>query len=179
MEGVNKGWSSDLEEQSSPSGGPDEGDIDDDDKVVREIMEKAIRGSAIDTYEEAIGELRQLSAGLFGAPSGTKRPRLEVESLDIQDFLAGQLEVIQRLRLEEKRSERKDLSHEGTGADNSQPDGRAMENGGLHDEAGRVNEHIGPVQFNMGGIQVDADDMLKRLKVNMSALDQEIKYVHS
>jgi hypothetical protein len=29
----------------------------------------------------------------------------------------------------------------------------------------RVNEHIGPVQFNMGGIQVDADDMLQRLKV--------------
>lgn len=30
---------------------------------------------------------------------------------------------------------------------------------------GKVNEHIGPVQFNMGGIQVDADDMLQRLKV--------------
>ncbi|KYK58949.1 dynein light intermediate chain [Drechmeria coniospora] len=27
-----------------------------------------------------------------------------------------------------------------------------------------VNDHIGPVQFNMGGIQVDADDMLQRLK---------------
>ncbi|KPM35377.1 hypothetical protein AK830_g11191 [Neonectria ditissima] len=27
-----------------------------------------------------------------------------------------------------------------------------------------VSEHIGPVQFNMGGIQVDADDMLQRLK---------------
>jgi dynein light intermediate chain 1, cytosolic len=35
----------------------------------------------------------------------------------------------------------------------------------LADEA-RVNEHIGPVQFNMGGIQVDADDMLQRLKVS-------------
>ncbi|KAI4178184.1 MAG: hypothetical protein L6R41_008512, partial [Letrouitia leprolyta] len=28
----------------------------------------------------------------------------------------------------------------------------------------RVNEYIGPVQFNMGGIQVDADEMVKRLK---------------
>lgn len=27
-----------------------------------------------------------------------------------------------------------------------------------------ISEHIGPVQFNMGGIQVDADDMLQRLK---------------
>ncbi|KAL8916544.1 MAG: hypothetical protein Q9172_006261, partial [Xanthocarpia lactea] len=31
-------------------------------------------------------------------------------------------------------------------------------------EPGKVNEHIGPVQFNMGGIQVDADEMVKRLK---------------
>lgn len=28
-----------------------------------------------------------------------------------------------------------------------------------------VSDHIGPVQFNVGGIQVDADDMLRRLKV--------------
>ena len=29
----------------------------------------------------------------------------------------------------------------------------------------RVNEHIGPVQLNYGGIQVDADDMLRNIKV--------------
>jgi dynein light intermediate chain 1 len=34
------------------------------------------------------------------------------------------------------------------------------------EDNGRVNEHIGPVQFNMGGIQVDADDMLRKLKVS-------------
>jgi hypothetical protein len=34
------------------------------------------------------------------------------------------------------------------------------------DDSGRVNEHIGPVQFNMGGIQVDADDMVRKLKVS-------------
>lgn len=28
----------------------------------------------------------------------------------------------------------------------------------------RINEHIGPVQFNVGGIQVDADDVLQRMK---------------
>ncbi len=32
------------------------------------------------------------------------------------------------------------------------------------DTTSQVNEHIGPVQFNMGGIQVDADDMLRKLK---------------
>ncbi|KAL9002800.1 MAG: hypothetical protein Q9188_004303 [Gyalolechia gomerana] len=32
------------------------------------------------------------------------------------------------------------------------------------DNSQRVNEHIGPVQFNMGGIQVDADEMVRKLK---------------
>ncbi|KAI4212246.1 MAG: hypothetical protein LQ349_009366 [Xanthoria aureola] len=31
-------------------------------------------------------------------------------------------------------------------------------------EGSKVNDHIGPVQFNMGGIQVDADEMVKHLK---------------
>lgn len=31
-------------------------------------------------------------------------------------------------------------------------------------DGGRVNEHIGPVQFNMGGIQVDADEMVRKLR---------------
>ena len=34
-------------------------------------------------------------------------------------------------------------------------------------------EHIGPVQFNMGGIQVDADDMVQRLKVRPSRITRE------
>ena len=33
------------------------------------------------------------------------------------------------------------------------------------DASGVVEEHIGPVQFNMGGIQVNADEMVKRLQV--------------
>lgn len=33
-----------------------------------------------------------------------------------------------------------------------------------------MNEQIGPVQVNMGGIQVDADDMLRKLK---SSRDRE------
>ncbi|KAJ3530777.1 hypothetical protein NM208_g9174 [Fusarium decemcellulare] len=47
------------------------------------------------------------------------------------------------------------------GADN--PIARATRNYDFGDEKS-VSEHIGPVQFNMGGIQVDADDMLQRLK---------------
>lgn len=35
---------------------------------------------------------------------------------------------------------------------------------------GGVSDHIGPVQFNMGGIQVDADDMLQQLKVRIPVI---------
>ncbi|KAL9589012.1 MAG: hypothetical protein Q9179_007993 [Wetmoreana sp. 5 TL-2023] len=31
-------------------------------------------------------------------------------------------------------------------------------------EGDKVNEHIGPIQFNMGGIQVDAEEMVRKLK---------------
>jgi dynein light intermediate chain 1 len=37
--------------------------------------------------------------------------------------------------------------------------------GMVDDASGVVEEHIGPVQFNMGGIQVNADEMVKRLQV--------------
>ena len=36
---------------------------------------------------------------------------------------------------------------------------------GIVREREAVSEHIGPVQFNVGGIHVDADDMLQRIKV--------------
>lgn len=35
----------------------------------------------------------------------------------------------------------------------------------IEEGAEKVLEHVGPVQFNVGGIQVDAENMLERLKV--------------
>lgn len=74
-----------------------------------------------------------------------------------------QLEVIEKIR----------QGAENGGMDSSRHNRHRNDESGLdgHDEIGgeaRVNEHIGPVQFNMGGIQVDADDMLQRLKVRAS-----------
>ncbi len=94
---------------------------------------------------------------------------MEVESLDTQKFLTGQQQMIESLRAEEEQGQvgkegRRDLSeHQVYSEEGSeyQESNRGVAN------KGRVIEHIGPVQFNMGGIQVDADDMLQRLKVRI------------
>jgi hypothetical protein len=44
------------------------------------------------------------------------------------------------------------------------------------DASGVVEEHIGPVQFNMGGIQVNADEMVKRLQVRQLLTTAMEKY---
>lgn len=107
--------------------------------------------SAVSRYEDWCRE--PTTAGLPNVAQATLDDTvIGVESDDTQSFLERQLKI-----LEAYRSKVPNVAIENTtGAVSSRSDG-LMDNG--------VNEHIGPVQFNMGGIQVDADDMLQRLKV--------------
>ncbi|KAG5915791.1 hypothetical protein E4U61_004276 [Claviceps capensis] len=75
-----------------------------------------------------------------------------VDSEDPQVFLEKQLKILEAFKgkVPEKSVPNGDLSSS-----------RRAE---LPEPEKSVNDHIGPVQFNMGGIQVDADDMLQRLK---------------
>lgn len=77
-----------------------------------------------------------------------------VESEYPQDFFERQLKILEAFR--SKAPEKATENTTSTGPRRSNP----------ADEKS-VNDHIGPVQFNMGGIQVDADDMLQRLKVRL------------
>lgn len=120
---------------------------------------------AVQSYEEIIRDpsLDALQATTF-KNDGSK---LEVSCEEPQEFLRDQL-----LQLERLRAQPSDTSN---GVDSSRitngrsPPVQASIEGGNRDDEGRVNEHIGPVQFNMGGIQVDADDMMKRLKVSFAS----------
>lgn len=80
---------------------------------------------------------------------------LVVESDDTQEFLERQLKILEAFKAK---------IFEKTPDNTASSATRKVEF--LNDKT--VNEHIGPVQFNMGGIQVDADDMLQRLKVSDS-----------
>jgi dynein light intermediate chain 1, cytosolic len=70
----------------------------------------------------------------------------EVESRDTQAFLGEQAEILEELTKEDERTQLK----------------KGLRPANTND----VEEHIGPVQFNMGGIQMDAEDLVKRLKVS-------------
>jgi dynein light intermediate chain 1 len=154
VEAINKAWSLDIEEsyESTPDTETTSGHS--------EVAQPAnVSGGAVEVYEERIRDpSRDALQTTFAESNGYK---LEVSSVDTQSFLATQLEILEKIR----------QGAETSGMDSSrQIRGRneivsGIDGGDEIDHEARVNEHIGPVQFNMGGIQVDADDMLQRLKV--------------
>lgn len=103
--------------------------------------------SVVDMYESEVQD-SSLDA-LQMAQNLQDTSKLEVPSVDTQAFLAQQME-----RLDQQKK-----ADDKTGKDNSFAQG-------VSDDM--ISDHIGPVQFNMGGIQVDADDMVQRLKVSTS-----------
>lgn len=147
VEAVNSGWSLDIEES------PDTVSNDEHQSTnagAIEIFEETIRDPSLDAMQATAYE----SNGL----------KLEVSSVDPQNFLAAQLEILDKIRQEASGTDNSRLARGGRRGSQS------LEGDDGHLDEGRVNEHIGPVQFNMGGIQVDADDMLQRLKVKHTPL---------
>jgi dynein light intermediate chain 1 len=164
VESVNKGWSIDIEESTEPiSNGHANGSLSRETDLVP--------GGAVATYEETIRDpsLDALHAATAPESSGLKP---EVSSKDTQSFLAEQLEELDKLRSEASVM---DSSRQAVGRQVSANLGLEMgEDGHADEREGKVNEHIGPVQFNMGGIQVDADDMLQRLRVGSNRTQQHV-----
>lgn len=146
-EQISKGWSEDIklpfglpvrnlaEIQENAPGGKDEDPSLPDD-------------SAIARYEDWCKDPN--SGGMSVVENAMDdSTAVGTESEDTQLFLERQLKILEAVKA--KAPER------ATDASLSQRKGDATEES--------ISEHIGPVQFNMGGIQVDADDMLQRLKV--------------
>jgi dynein light intermediate chain 1 len=106
-------------------------------------------------YEQTIKDPKQ-HLGAPGTNTNADRSQVEIETQDMQGFLGQQVEVLEQLKADDEKDR----------AANKVPEQLDMSPD--LEESGRVNEHIGPVQFNMGGIQVDADDMLRKLKVSFS-----------
>jgi dynein light intermediate chain 1 len=76
----------------------------------------------------------------------------------MQTFLTAQHESLEIIKAEEAtRLASTSPSATGTAAASN------IEESSNAASRSAVNEHIGPVQFNMGGIQVDAEDVLQRL----------------
>lgn len=128
--------------------------------------------SIVSNYERVIQDpnvhrpnaLRLGSSSTVANLNSTSKPGIDTHCQDTQEFLAGQLTVLERLKVEDEAAQRaKDAAAPRKPGSVGVPSASAS----VKDAPGfasKVNEHIGPVQFNMGGIQVDADDALKSLK---------------
>lgn len=149
IEGVGNAWSIEIQDppqplyDSSAENGNAEDQANEDDG-----------SSAVAIYEQTIKDpKRETSIARSNQASANK---IEIEAEDMQTFLAKQSEMLEQLKQEDEK-------------DRAARKIPKLEMSALEDN-GRVNEHIGPVQFNMGGIQVDADDMLRKLKVSVHSL---------
>ncbi|KAI5203492.1 hypothetical protein AUEXF2481DRAFT_1539 [Aureobasidium subglaciale EXF-2481] len=91
-------------------------------------------------------------------PPAPSLPKLEVECTPDQTFLAAQAESLDRYRADDEAAKKAREARRVANGVTGTPSG--------NDESGAkaMAEHVGPVQFNMGGIQYDADEVLRRLK---------------
>jgi dynein light intermediate chain 1 len=150
VEEVSEAWTRDIQADMAPE---DDDVSSNNEQSVAGAQRGKNSGDTVSMYEEVIRN-PQREADLRGGLPKPKDPKaLEIESKDTQAFLSEQSAILEGLSKEDERSQqqretKKSLNLTG---------------------AGDVEEHIGPVQFNMGGIQMDAEDMVKRLKVCMYA----------
>ncbi|GMF74236.1 unnamed protein product [Aspergillus oryzae] len=141
-------WSIEIQDPPEPLSGSSM----DDDKPQGENAAGLDDGtSAVAIFEQTIKDPKR-DASMTHPGSQHSKSKVEVDTSDMQSFLTKQLEVLEQLKIEDEK-------------DRTAKPVPQLEMSPL-DDNGRVNEHIGPVQFNMGGIQVDADDMLRKLKVS-------------
>lgn len=106
-------------------------------------------GGAVEVYEDVIKDTGRSGDAQLALLRGGG---LEMAPVDTQEFLAAQFEVLEAKAAEDKST--------GKAKDDKKKRDAADEN------ADKVlADQVGPVQFNVGGIQVDAENMLESLKV--------------
>ncbi|KAH6630009.1 dynein light intermediate chain-domain-containing protein [Chaetomium sp. MPI-SDFR-AT-0129] len=160
---VSTGWTIDLDQ---PAPLPHANGVDDDDEEEDQangIVERPDEpdGSTVGLYEESVQDPTMDALQLAGRD--THSTALEVETIDTQTFLGQQLKVLDAFKQKNEETTREDSRHKPLKQGKVPDDEHLVDPEGGKPDA-RVLEHIGPVQFNMGGIQVDADDMVQRLK---------------
>jgi dynein light intermediate chain 1 len=86
----------------------------------------------------------------------------EVTAPDTQTFLTQQTAVLEQLRADDERAGRK--ARKGAPAPTGGAHGDIEDNNAGGVANAQMAEHIGPYQINVGGIQVDAEEMTRRIR---------------
>lgn len=167
VERVSNGWSIDLDQPfrpAQPNGIAENGEAngdghEDDGQGYDENAREDPEGSAVALYESSVQDPTMDALQLAGR--NTHSTELEVETTDTQTFLAQQLKILEAFKQKNEEASREESRQKHKKLDETDLVGGDAD----RTAEAKVLEHIGPVQFNMGGIQVDADDMVQRLKV--------------
>lgn len=136
------------------------------DKQEPEVKSPIKEGSVLPLYEETI---RDPQKDRMPPASLSAKDGLELECESTQTFLASQQERIEDIKKEEEEAgvrhrDKSNYRPATTGDTYTSSNDSSFSSRQISSEDSRVHEHIGPVQFNVGGIQVDAEDMVQRLK---------------
>lgn len=150
---VSRGWEEDIKLPAGSKVPIVEDDEDEDAGTSQDGGRPSRSVSAVAQYESWCRDPNSGGLAVVESAMGDGSA-IGVQSEDPQEFLERQLKILEALR--SKAPDKAPDHSMTTGSRRSDP----------ADEKS-VNDHIGPVQFNMGGIQVDADDMLQRLKVRL------------
>lgn len=173
VEKVSEGWSIDLDQpfpreptsgasNSEEDDSPYELDSDDDGGMRPAEEDQDVEGSTVTLYEQKI-ENPSAAAQEHAEREDRSGRRMEVETEDHQAFLDKQYPVMDEFRKalqaeEDDEAATKSKRHGGDG-----PTPRAYGNTRDHDDHGpgtisdALEEQIGSVSINMGGIQMDPD----------------------
>ena len=160
VEGISSGWSNDILLNSAS----ETEEIDDKSGETSNSTAEspAAKGTVLHIYEENIRDPRKYRES-GKAKSGIAG--IEVEAPNMQAFLGAQSEIMEKLKKEEDEAAAAGQEKEKAGKASIQNDSHYPQRyTSTVADGGPVSDQIGPVQFNMGGIQVNADEMLQRLK---------------
>ncbi|TLD21925.1 hypothetical protein PspLS_08220 [Pyricularia sp. CBS 133598] len=174
VEMVSEGWSIDLdqpfprESARTPNGdglheGVEFSDSESDDGA-RQSEDDQVEGSAVVLYEQKI-ENPSAAAQQHAALEDRSGRRMEVDTEDHQAFLEKQYPVLDEFRktLQKEEDEEAATKSKRSQLQGDGPASRGYGGSHGHDDYGHspiggvLGDQIGPVQFNMGGIQMDTD----------------------
>ena len=151
VEGTSSGWSIDIQASASAAANGDN-EINDAEPDFSESAE----GAVLPTYESTITDPHAYFS------SQLKHPGIELSIPSTQAFLTTQIDVLEKLKADDEAL---------AASSKRDPNSSTFSNSVNRANDEQVSEHVGPVQVNMGGIQVDADDMLKRLRSRKEGAD--------
>ncbi|KAK4998577.1 hypothetical protein LTR66_002211 [Elasticomyces elasticus] len=157
VESVSKAWGVDIQtpspRQSATDGSNAENGESDHEQAIAGANIAAEDPISLTMYEDVIRDpdLDTLDHSTRSGP-----PVIEVECMPDQQFLAEQQKRLEEFRKQDEREKEK-------AAKESRAHPANLAN--AEEGAGKgVSELIGPVQVNMGGIQADAEDLVRRLR---------------